>query len=244
MVNDPLPVTGAWRPGDEPGCRQFHTFATDHPFAVESGAGAERRRDRLRDVGPTRRRRLERGADLSRLDRRLATPPVVPDRATPLPAGGTTASGRASTSTPTAGSSCARTCSAAARGATGPASPHPVDGRPYGSRFPVLTIRDMVRHQAPARWTTSASSAGHSVIGGSMGGMQVLEWAITYPRAGAVDRAHRFLPCRPRAADRLGRDRPASDPARPALARWRLLRRRARRRTGRGARRSPARSPR
>jgi len=66
------------------------------------------------------------------------------------------------------------------QGSTGPASPHPDDGRPYGSRFPVLTIRDMVRAQAKlmahlgiVQWA--------SVIGGSMGGMQVLEWAIIYP---------------------------------------------------------------
>ncbi|MGB8860771.1 MAG: homoserine O-acetyltransferase [Ilumatobacteraceae bacterium] len=65
------------------------------------------------------------------------------------------------------------------QGSTGPATAHPVDGVPYGSRFPVITIRDMVRAQARladhlgvARW--------HSVIGGSMGGMQVLEWAITF----------------------------------------------------------------
>jgi homoserine O-acetyltransferase len=66
------------------------------------------------------------------------------------------------------------------QGSTGPASPHPDDGRPYGSRFPVVTVRDMVRVQARladhlgiVRW--------HSVVGGSMGGMQVLEWAITFP---------------------------------------------------------------
>jgi homoserine O-acetyltransferase len=72
------------------------------------------------------------------------------------------------------------------QGSTGPASPHPDDGRPYGSRFPVITIRDMVRAQARLadelgvrRW--------HSVIGGSMGGMQVLEWAITFPeRCGSI----------------------------------------------------------
>ena len=74
------------------------------------------------------------------------------------------------------------------QGSTGPASLHPVDGRPYGSRFPVITIRDMVRAQARladhlgiARW--------HSVIGGSMGGMQVLEWAIMYP-----DRVRSIVP--------------------------------------------------
>ena len=67
------------------------------------------------------------------------------------------------------------------QGTTGPASPHPLDGQPYGSRFPVITVRDMVRAQlrladelGVQRW--------HSVIGGSMGGMQAIEWAITYPQ--------------------------------------------------------------
>ncbi len=66
------------------------------------------------------------------------------------------------------------------QGTTGPASPHPDDGLPYGSRFPVVSIRDMVRTQACVadhlgidRWL--------SVVGGSMGGMQVLEWAVMYP---------------------------------------------------------------
>lgn len=72
------------------------------------------------------------------------------------------------------------------QGSTGPASLDPHTGRPYGSTFPVLTIRDMVRTQrhladalGVARW--------HSVVGGSMGGMQALEWAITYPdRVGSL----------------------------------------------------------
>ena len=38
MTNEPPPVTGAWQPGDPVGNRLFHTFATAHPFAVESGA--------------------------------------------------------------------------------------------------------------------------------------------------------------------------------------------------------------
>ncbi|PIE33086.1 MAG: homoserine O-acetyltransferase [Ilumatobacter coccineus] len=65
------------------------------------------------------------------------------------------------------------------QGSTGPASPHPDDGRPYGSRFPVITIRDMVRAQA-ALTDHLGIAAWASVVGGSMGGMQVIEWAATY----------------------------------------------------------------
>ena len=72
------------------------------------------------------------------------------------------------------------------QGTTGPSSPHPDDGTPYGSRFPVITVRDMVRAQLRL-----ADALGirrfHAVIGGSMGGMQALEWAVTYPeRVGAL----------------------------------------------------------
>jgi homoserine O-acetyltransferase/O-succinyltransferase len=66
------------------------------------------------------------------------------------------------------------------QGSTGPASPDPATGRPYGSAFPVVTVRDMVRAQ---RRLADELGIGRwlSVIGGSMGGMQVLEWGIIYP---------------------------------------------------------------
>ena len=67
------------------------------------------------------------------------------------------------------------------QGSTGPASPHPDDGKLYGSRFPVVTIRDMVRAQARLA-DHLGIAAWMSVIGGSMGGMQVLEWAVMYRR--------------------------------------------------------------
>mgnify|MGYP000438960156 CR=1 FL=1 len=65
------------------------------------------------------------------------------------------------------------------QGSTGPSSIAP-DGKRYGSRFPIITIRDMVRVQARLADHLGVG-VWHSVIGGSMGGMQVLEWAVTFP---------------------------------------------------------------
>lgn len=65
------------------------------------------------------------------------------------------------------------------RGTTGPSSPAP-DGRPYGSTFPRLTIRDQVAAEA-----LLADALGIErfalVVGGSMGGMRSLEWAVSHP---------------------------------------------------------------
>jgi homoserine O-acetyltransferase len=65
------------------------------------------------------------------------------------------------------------------QGTTGPASDHQ-DGMRWGSRFPPITIRDQVAVEAALadalgidRWA--------AVVGGSMGGMRALEWAVTYP---------------------------------------------------------------
>ncbi len=65
------------------------------------------------------------------------------------------------------------------QGTTGPSSLAP-DGRPYGSRFPWITPRDQVTVE-----TALADALGiecwHAVVGGSMGGMRVLEWAVGHP---------------------------------------------------------------
>jgi homoserine O-acetyltransferase len=173
-------VTGAWMPGDPPGHRKFFTFATDRRFALDSGVA-------LSDV-------VQAYETWGTLDAAASNAVLICHAWT----GDSHVTGPAGTGHPEPGwwegmvgpgkpidtNRWFVVCSnvlGGCQGSTGPASPHPADGRPYASRFPVMTIRDMVRAQARladhlgvARW--------HAVVGGSMGGMQALEWAITYPQ--------------------------------------------------------------
>ena len=65
-------------------------------------------------------------------------------------------------------------------GSTGPASTNPATGMPWGLDFPVITIRDMVRAQAMLIDHLGIETL-FAVAGGSMGGMQVMQWATSYP---------------------------------------------------------------
>lgn len=65
-------------------------------------------------------------------------------------------------------------------GTTGPASTNPANGRAWALDFPLVTIRDMVRSQAMLMDRLGIARL-FCVIGGSMGGMQVLQWAASYP---------------------------------------------------------------
>ena len=179
-MSDLAPVSGAWRVGDPPGKRQFYTFPADRPFALDGGVTLHEVTVAYETWGT--------------LDERASNAVLLCHAWT----GDSHAAGEAGRGHPAPGwwddvigpgraidtdrwfVVCANVLGGC-QGSTGPASPHPADGHPYGSRFPVVTIRDMVRAQARLA-THLGVGAWHSVVGGSMGGMQVLEWALTFPQ--------------------------------------------------------------
>jgi homoserine O-acetyltransferase/O-succinyltransferase len=66
------------------------------------------------------------------------------------------------------------------RGSTGPGSIDPRSGKPYGLEFPVVTVADMVRAELRALEVLGIESV-LAAAGGSLGGMQALEWTVAYP---------------------------------------------------------------
>jgi homoserine O-acetyltransferase/O-succinyltransferase len=68
------------------------------------------------------------------------------------------------------------------RGSTGPSSLNPATGTPYGSNFPVITVGDMVRAERALLHELGIERL-LAIAGGSLGGMQALEWSIAYPEA-------------------------------------------------------------
>jgi homoserine O-acetyltransferase len=65
-------------------------------------------------------------------------------------------------------------------GSTGPTTPHPETGKPYGPDFPIVTVKDWVESQARLADHLGIHQWA-AVVGGSLGGMQVLQWSIAYP---------------------------------------------------------------
>jgi homoserine O-acetyltransferase/O-succinyltransferase len=178
-VRDLPPVTGAWVPGDVPGERRFFSPDSNRPLALDGGGV-------LRGITLAYETWGTLDADASNAvlvchawtgDSHLAGP-AGEGHATPGWWEGAVGPGLA-IDTDRFFVVCVNVLGGC-QGSTGPASIDPATGTPYGSRFPVVTIRDMVRAQ---RLLTDHLGIGrwHSVVGGSMGGMQALEWAITYP---------------------------------------------------------------
>jgi homoserine O-acetyltransferase len=187
MTRNDYPATGAWQVGQPSGRRVFANFPANRPFALDGGTS-------LRDVTIA----YETWGTLN--DQRNNA--VLLCHAW---TGDSHAAGPAQDGHPAPGwwenaigpgrvidtDRWFVVCSnviGGCQGSTGPASAHPDDANPYASRFPVITVRDMVRAQV--RLTDMLKiPAWHSIIGGSMGGMQVLEWAITFP-----DRVRTIVP--------------------------------------------------
>jgi len=182
---DAVPATGAWRPGDPLGQRQFMRMSVDRAFVLEGGG-------QLHDITIA----FETWGELNeaRDNAILVCHALTGDAHAAGPAGdgqpvpgwwdGAIGPGK-SIDTERWFVVCVNVLGGC-QGSAGPASPRPDRPTPYGPDFPVVSIRDMVRTQARvadalgiARW--------HAVIGGSMGGMQALEWGVMFPdRVGAL----------------------------------------------------------
>lgn len=107
-------------------------------------------------------------------------------------------------------------CLGGCKGTTGPPSINPATGKPYGRSFPLITIGDMVNVQALLVEHLGIETL-HNVIGGSMGGMQALEWAVRHPqkvKSAVVIAATARLSPQGIAFNWVGRNAIYSDPAR------------------------------
>ena len=101
------------------------------------------------------------------------------------------------------------------KGTTGPSSIDPGTGRPYGMTFPLLTIGDMVKVQKRVLERLGIPRL-FSMAGGSMGGMQVIEWMLRYPdamRSAVVLASTSQLSPQSIAFNEVGRHAIISDPA-------------------------------
>jgi homoserine O-acetyltransferase len=176
-----LPATGAWRHGDPPGHRRFTRLADDRPFVLEGGGlltGINLAYETWGELDPV-------GGNAILVCHALtgdahAAGPLAEGHPTPGWWNELIGPGRA-IDTDRYFVVCVNVLGGC-QGTTGPADVDPADpaGRPYGSRFPVVSIRDMVRTQAAVAKELHVRE-WLSVVGGSMGGMQVLEWGVMFP---------------------------------------------------------------
>lgn len=170
------PASGAWREGDDPGRRRFLDLPS--PLRLEAGGELPQVRLAYETWG-------ELNADASNAvlvmhaltgDSHVSGP-AGPGHPTPGWWDDLIGPGRALD--PADWFVVAPNVVGGCQGSTGPSSTAP-DGRPWGSRFPMVTVRDSV-----AAETVLADALGVGrwacVVGGSMGGMRALEWAATEP---------------------------------------------------------------
>jgi homoserine O-acetyltransferase len=170
------PATGAWRDGDDPGRRQWITLP--EPLPLEAGGTLPDVRIAYETWGALNADAANAVLVLHALtgDSHVAGPAT---EGHPTPGWWDALVGPGRALDPDRWFVVAPNVVGGCQGSTGPASPAP-DGRPWGSRFPLVTARDAV-----AAETVLADALGVArwacVIGGSMGGMRALEWAATEP---------------------------------------------------------------
>lgn len=181
---DPIPVTGAWALRDPVGARRFVTMFESRPHVLETGGRLAEVTVAYETWGALNGDRTNAVLVAHALTGDShAAGPTGPAHKTPgwwddmIGPGRALDTERFFVICPNVLGGC--------QGTTGPASPA-ADGQPYGSRFPVVTIRDQVVVEAALadrlgidRWA--------AVVGGSMGAMRVLEWTVGLPeRVGAA----------------------------------------------------------
>lgn len=180
---DRLPASGAWRPGDEPGARHFAT-AGGAPLSLEAGG----------TVGPVTVA-YETWGELNadRSNAVLVAHALTGDShvSGPIGAGHPSPGWWDGIVSPGAALDARRwfvVCPNVLGGCQGTTGPASLDGAgtPWGSRFPVVTIRDQVAVEI-ALADHLGVDCWAAVVGGSMGGMRVLEWAVSAPER--VERA-------------------------------------------------------
>jgi homoserine O-acetyltransferase len=178
-VETALPVTGAWRPGDEPGGRKFVELFRGQPLALEAGGSLADITVAYEQFGALNSARSNAVLVLHALtgDSHVSGPPAPGHRSAGwwddvVGPGKAIDTNRFFVVCPNVLGGC--------QGTTGPASTEPATGRAYGSRFPFTTIRDQVAVEA-ALADALGIDVWACVIGASMGGQRALEWAVTHP---------------------------------------------------------------
>lgn len=175
----PIPASGGWRPGDPVAARQFATVTTGRPFQLQLGGSLPEVQVAYETWGTLNDDRSNAVLVCHALTGDAhASGKTAPGQSTPGWWDDLIGPGK-----PVDTDRWFVVCSnvlGGCQGTTGPSSPSPTDGRPYGPRFPIVTIRDMVRAQALLADRLEIRRFA-AVIGGSMGGMQALEWGVMFP---------------------------------------------------------------
>lgn len=170
------PASGAWREGDDPGRREWVTLPA--PLRLEAGGELPDVRIAYETWGTLAPDRSNAVLVLHALtgDSHVAGP-AGPGH--PTPGWWNPIVGEGRTLDPRRWFIVAPNVVGGCQGSTGPSSPA-ADGDPWGSRFPLVTVRDSVAAEA-ALADALGIDTWACVVGGSMGGMRALEWAATEP---------------------------------------------------------------